>query len=64
MTNKPTFNNAIEELQKILNEIESGDMDVDELGSKVKRASELLRICQSKLKNTEEEIDRIIEDME
>jgi len=61
---KPTFNKAVEELEQILDQIESGDLDVDELTGKVKRASELLRLCQSKLRDTEEEIDKIIEEME
>ncbi len=59
-----TFNKAVEELEKILEQIETGKMDVDELSGKVRRASELLRLCQSKLRNTEEEIDKIIEEME
>lgn len=62
--NKPTFNKAVEELEQILEQIESGELDVDELSGKVKRASELLRLCQSKLRDTEGEIDKIIEDME
>ncbi len=62
--NKPGFNKAIEELENILEQIESGELDVDELSGKVKRASELLRLCQDKLRDTEEEIDKIINDME
>lgn len=62
--NKPTFNQAVEELENILEEIESGEMDVDELAGKVKRASELLKLCQSKLRDTEKEIDGIIDKME
>ncbi|MCF8223460.1 MAG: exodeoxyribonuclease VII small subunit [Bacteroidales bacterium] len=62
--NKPTFNKAVEELENILEEIESGEMDVDELAGKVKRASELLKLCQSKLRDTEKEIDGIIDKME
>ncbi len=65
MSNKnPSFNQAVEELEKILEQIEAGELDVDELSGKVKRASELLRLCQSKLRATEEEIDKIIEEME
>ncbi len=62
--NKPGFNKAVKELEQILEKIESGELDVDELSGKVKRASELLRLCQSKLRDTEEEIDKIIEEME
>jgi len=61
---KPTFNKAVAELEKILEQIESGELDVDNLSGKVKRASELLRLCQAKLRDTEEEIDKIINDME
>ena len=61
---KISFKKAIEELESILNTIESGELDVDELSGKVKRASELLKLCQSKLRDTETEIDNIIEDME
>ncbi|HDZ40868.1 MAG TPA: exodeoxyribonuclease VII small subunit [Bacteroidetes bacterium] len=61
---KPTFNKAVAELEKILEQIESGELDVDDLSGKVKRASELLRLCQAKLRDTEEEIDKIINDME
>lgn len=61
---KPSFNKAVEELENILEQIESGELDVDDLSGKVKRASELLRLCQSKLRETEEEIDKIINEME
>lgn len=61
---QPSFNKAVEELENILEQIESGELDVDELSGKVKRASELLRLCQSKLRDTEEEIDKIIDEME
>jgi exodeoxyribonuclease VII small subunit len=61
---KISFNEAIKELENILEQIESGEPDVDELSGKVKRASELIKICRKKLKSTEEEIDKILEDMD
>jgi exodeoxyribonuclease VII small subunit len=60
----PSFNEALEELEVILKEIESGEMEVDKLTIKVKRAAVLLDICNKKLKKTEEELDRIVEDLE
>ncbi|OFY63227.1 MAG: exodeoxyribonuclease VII small subunit, partial [Bacteroidetes bacterium RBG_13_42_15] len=51
------------EIDKILQEIESGEMDVDRLSVEVKRASELIRQCQKKLKSTEEEINTIFKDL-
>ena len=57
MTKKEfSFNQAVDEIEKILQKIEEGAMDVDRLSSEVKRASDLIKQCQKKLKSTEEEI--------
>jgi exodeoxyribonuclease VII small subunit len=51
------------DIEDILRKIESGDLDVDRLSVEVKRASELIRECQKKLKSTEEEINNIFKDL-
>ena len=43
-------------------EIENGEIDVDLLAEKVKRATFLSQICKSKLKKTQEELLKIIEE--
>lgn len=58
-----SFNAAVTEIDKILREIESGVLDIDKLAGEVKRASELIRECQKKLRTTEEEINNIFKDM-
>jgi exodeoxyribonuclease VII small subunit len=58
-----SFNNAIEEIEKILGDIESGVLDVDKLSVAVKRASELIKLCQKKLRTTEDEINSIFKDL-
>jgi exodeoxyribonuclease VII small subunit len=58
-----SFNEAVVEIEKILRNIESGDIDVDKLSVEVKRASELIRQCQKKLRTTEEEINSIFKDL-
>jgi exodeoxyribonuclease VII small subunit len=64
MTKKEfSFNNAVTEIEDILRNIESGDMDVDKLSVEVKRASELIKQCQKKLRSTEEEINSIFKDL-
>ena len=60
---KITFNAAMNELETILEQIESGQPDVDELSGKVKRASELIKFCKGKLRATEEEIEKILKEM-
>lgn len=58
-----SFNEAVLEIEDILRNIESGDMDVDKLSVEVKRASELIKQCQKKLRSTEDEINSIFKDM-
>jgi exodeoxyribonuclease VII small subunit len=58
-----SFTAAVAEIEKILQKIESGDLDVDKLAVEVKRASELIRQCQKKLRTTEEEINSIFKDL-
>ena len=59
-----TYEAAYKELAQIANEIETESVSVDVLATKVKRASELITFCQSKLKSTESEVNKIIAQME
>lgn len=61
---KLTYASAIDELESIVREIESGEIDVDILTSKVKRASELIRYCRDSLRHTQEEVDKTLSDLE
>ena len=58
-----SFDEAVTEIEKILKNIESGEQDLDKLSDSVKRASELIRQCQKKLRTTEEEINSIFKDL-
>jgi len=58
-----SFNDAVKEIEKILQNIETGDLDVDKLSEEVKKASELIKHCQKKLHETEEEINSIFKDL-
>jgi len=65
MTKKTVkYSEAIEEVEKIINQIESNELDIDELTEKIRRASELLKFCKQKLHFTEEEIQKIIDEMQ
>lgn len=57
---KPTYQEAFEELQQIVADIEDGQISVDELSEKVKRASVLIRQCKTKLVSTEENVQKIL----
>lgn len=57
-----SYAEALEELEKILADIESEELDLDTLSAKVKRAAFLTSECKKKLRETEKEIDKIFED--
>lgn len=58
-----SFNEAVVKIEEILRNIENGDLDVDKLSVEVKNASELIKQCQKKLKETEDEINSIFKDL-
>ena len=58
-----SFSEAVKEIEEILKQIESGELDVDKLAVEVKRASELISLCQKKLRTTEEEINNIFREL-
>lgn len=61
---KVNYVQAFEELQAIVTEIELGQITVDILSEKVKRASELIAICKTKLTSTEEDVNQILKEMD
>jgi exodeoxyribonuclease VII small subunit len=64
MSQDPNYAQAFEELQQIVSEIEEGQITVDELSEKVKRAALLIKICKSKLSSTEEDVNKILKDLD
>lgn len=59
-----SYEQAFEELQTIVSAMEGGSIGIDDLSIKVKRAAELIKFCQRKLKTTEMDVDQILKDME
>jgi len=64
MEEKITYTEAFEELDQIVQEIEEGEITVDTLSEKVKRAAELIKICKKKLTSTEEDVNQILKELE
>ena len=64
MSDQPTYTEAFEELQALVEEIEEGQISIDDLSEKVKRATVLIGICKNKLKDTEEDVSKILKELE
>lgn len=59
-----TYQQAFEELQAIVRELEAGTVDIDTLLAKVQRASYLCKFLRQRLRAVEEEVHRILRDAE
>jgi len=57
------YTDAFDELQLIVSELEKSEVTIDELSEKVKRAAALIKICKSKLTETEEDVNTILKDL-
>jgi len=64
MEKKETYNEAVEKLRAIVEEIESGELDVDILSEKVKEATRLIKLCKEKLFKADEEVKKILEELD
>ncbi len=64
MAQEIDYTKAFEELQNIVSEIEKGEISVDELSAKVKRAATLIKVCRKKLSTTEEDVNQILRELD
>ena len=54
------FEDKIKELEEIVNELELGEIDLDSSIEKYTRAMKLVNECDEKLKNIEEQVNKIV----
>jgi len=53
-----SFDNAFAELEKLVEQIEDENIQLDTLAEKVKKATELIKYCETKLRSIAEEIEK------
>jgi exodeoxyribonuclease VII small subunit len=58
---KLNYEDALKQLQEIVNKLENKEIKLDDLSISVKEAKRLVDYCRDKLDKTEEEIRMIIE---
>ncbi len=56
-----SYQDAMAEIESILAQMNSSELQIDTLAQKVKRANELLALCKGKLLKTQEEVEKILE---
>ncbi len=56
------YRKAVERLEEIISQIESEDVDVDELATQVKEAVGLIRLCKAKIDKAQMQVKGVVED--
>jgi len=60
----PGYAAALAELDSILRELESSDVDVDHLADRVARASDLITLCRKKISTAQLQIEQVTVDLD
>ena len=61
--NAMTYNQAISELEEIVRKMQVEDCDIDNLATYTARSLDLLKMCKTKLLKTDQELQKILEEL-
>ena len=53
------YEDAIRQLEDIVEKLENNELDIDEMPEALKRAQQLLKLCRDRITKTDEEIQKI-----
>ena len=54
------YEEALRQLEDIVEKMENDELDIDQLSDQLKRAKELVKLCKDKLTKTDEEIKKLL----
>ncbi|MCD8166275.1 MAG: exodeoxyribonuclease VII small subunit [Bacteroides sp.] len=61
MAKRESYKTAMSRLEKIVRQIDSDELDIDQLGDKIREANELIAYLSGKLGKVEEEIGKLLD---
>ena len=56
------FEDAVRSLEKIISELESGELDLDKSISEYSEAMKLVKVCEEKIKSAEDMVTKIVKE--
>lgn len=59
---KETYAEAMARLEAIVSQIDSNELDIDQLADKIKEANAIVAFCQAKLTRAEQEVEKMLSD--
>lgn len=60
MKEEMSYEEAMTQLEQIVEQIENNELGIDELTSKLKQAQRLLKMCKDKLTKTDKEVEKLL----
>lgn len=61
MATEKKYEDAMRQLEEIVDSMESNELGIDELTEKLKTAQKLIKLCKDKLTKTDAEIKKILD---
>ena len=58
--NEMKYEEAVAQLEEIVEKMENDELDIDQLSEQLKRAKDLVKLCKAKLTKTDEEIKKLL----
>jgi len=60
MKNEMDYTGAFAKLEELVAQLEEGDIQLEDLATKIEQANELIAICEMKLRRTDDEVTSAI----
>jgi exodeoxyribonuclease VII small subunit len=59
-----SYGQAIDDLERILDDLEADELDIDLLADQVRRAAALIRFCRGRIEDARVEVEQIVADLD
>lgn len=59
-TDKITYAEAVAEIEEILEKMNGNELDIDQLGAYVERATTLITLCKEKLLKAQKQVEKVM----
>lgn len=56
------YEEAVHQLEDIVDKMENGELDVDSMIEQLKKAQSLIKLCKNKLTKTDDEIRKLLDE--
>lgn len=60
MATETKYEEAIRQLEDIVERLENNELDIDEMSKQLKKAQQLIKLCKERLTKTDAEIQKIL----